>query len=136
MKNGKYCIAVMSIGSGVGQSVITSCNLSQLPLYTVGLGMNPFAFGAYDCDVMDYVPLIYADNYIDELIKKCHQYHIDLIIPGSDDEAHILSKNIDRLEKEGFKVVVSGVNLLLTQFVRACCHSAKASFKACANSIS
>lgn len=112
MKNGKYCIAVMSIGSGVGQSVITSCNLSQLPLYTVGLGMNPFAFGAYDCDVMDYVPLIYADNYIDELIKKCHQYHIDLIIPGSDDEAHILSKNIARLEKEGFKVVVSGVNLL------------------------
>lgn len=112
MKNGKYCIAVMSVGSGVGQSVINSCKISRLPLHTVGFGMNPFAYGAYDCDTMDYVPLIYADNYIDELIKKCHQHCIDLIIPGSDDEAHILSKNIERIEKEGFKVVVSGVNLL------------------------
>ena len=112
MKNGKYCIAVMSVGSGVGQSVINSCKLSQLPLHTVGLGMNPFAYGAYDCDAMDYVPLIYAENYVDELIKKCHEHNIDLIIPGSDDEAHILSKNIDKIEHEGFKVLVSGVNLL------------------------
>ncbi len=112
MKNGKYCIAVMSVGSGVGQSVINSCKLSLLPLHTVGFGMNPFAYGAYDCDTMDYVPLIYADNYVDELIKKCHEHSIDLIIPGSDDEAHILSKNIERIESEGFKVLVSGVNLL------------------------
>ena len=112
MRNGKYCIAVMSVGSGVGQSVINSCKLSQLPLYTVGLGMNPFAYGAYDCDIMDYVPLIYAENYVDELIKKCHEHDIDLIIPGSDDEAHILSKNIEIIESEGFKILVSGVDLL------------------------
>lgn len=112
MRNGKYCIAVMSVGSGVGQSVINSCKISQLPLHTVGFGMNPFAYGAYDCDTMDYVPLIYADNYVDELIRKCHEHAIDLIIPGSDDEAHILAKNIDIIEKEGFKVIVSGVNLL------------------------
>ena len=102
----------MSIGSGVGQSVINSCKLSQLPLYTIGLGMNPFAYGAYDCDTMDYVPLIYADDYVDELIRKCHEHKIDLIIPGSDDEAHILAKNISKIEHEGFKVLVSGVNLL------------------------
>lgn len=112
MRNGKYCIAVMSVGSGVGQSVINSCKLSQLPLHTVGFGMNPFAYGAYDCDTMDYVPLIYAENYVDELIRKCHEHDIDLIIPGSDDEAHILSRNLERIESEGFKVLVSGVNLL------------------------
>lgn len=112
MRNGKYCIAVMSVGSGVGQSVINSCKLSQLPLHTVGFGMNPFAYGAYDCDTMDYVPLIYAENYVDELVRKCHEHDIDLIIPGSDDEAHILSRNIERIESEGFKVLVSGVNLL------------------------
>lgn len=112
MKNGKYCIAVMSVGSGVGQSVINSCRLSRLPIHTVGFGMNPFAYGAYDCDTMDYVPLIYADDYVEILIRKCHEHRIDLIIPGSDDEAHILAKNIDKIEHEGFKVLVSGVNLL------------------------
>lgn len=111
MKNGKYCIAIMSVGSGVGQSIITSCNLSKLPITTVGLGMNPMAFGAYECDLMDYVPLIYSDNYISELIKKCTAYDIDLIIPGSDDEAFILARHKQVLKEAGFKVLVSEENL-------------------------
>ncbi|MEI7675357.1 MAG: NAD-dependent epimerase/dehydratase family protein [Bacteroidales bacterium] len=112
MKKGKYCIAIMSVGSGVGQSVITSCNLSKLPIHTIGFGMNPFAFGAFDCDEMDYVPLIYDKNYIVELIAKCKEHNVDLIIPGSDDEALILTENLQQLEKEGLKVIVSGVDLL------------------------
>lgn len=112
MKYNKYCIAVMSIGSGVGQSVITSCNLSNLPLHTIGFGMNPLAFGAYDCDEMDYIPLIYDANYIDALIERCIYHKVDLIIPGSDDEAHILSKNIDKFNNKNLKVLVSHVNLL------------------------
>lgn len=111
MRFRKYCIAIMSVGSGVGQSVITSCNLSRLPITTVGLGMNPFAFGAYECDEMDYVPIIYSDEYIPELINKCNQYNVDLIIPGSDDEAHILAKNKSMLEEKGFKVLVSEESL-------------------------
>lgn len=111
MIDGKYCIAVMSIGSSVGQSVISSCNLSRLPITTIGLGNNPMAFGAYECDYMDYVPMIYEDDYIDELIKKCTFYHVDIIIPGFDDEAYILSKHKRLLEDHGFKVLVSEVSL-------------------------
>ncbi len=107
MKNNKYCVAVMSIGSGVGQSVITSCNLSKLPITTIGLGMNPFAFGAYDCDAMDYVPLIYNTNYISELLKKCDEHGIDLIIPGSDDESLILAENKELFNQKGVEVLVS-----------------------------
>jgi hypothetical protein len=99
MKNGKFCIAIMSVGSGVGQSVITSCNLSNLPIYKIGFGMNPFAFGACDCDEMDYVPTIYDGNYIDVLLDKCREHYVDLIIPGSDDEALILTENLERIEE-------------------------------------
>ena len=112
MENKKYCIAVMSVGSGVGQSVITSCNLSKLPIKTIGLGMNPMAFGAYECDEMDYVPIIYSKEYIPELIEKCKKYKVDLIIPGSDDEALILAQHKSLLEEKGFKVLVSDVELI------------------------
>ena len=112
MENGKYCIAIMSIGSGVGQSVVTSCNLSKLPIKTIGLGMNPMAFGAYECDVMDYVPIIYSKDYIPELIDKCYKHKIDLIIPGSDDEALILAEHKSMLEENGFKVLVSDEKLI------------------------
>lgn len=112
MKNGKYCIAVMSVGSGVGQSVVTSCNLSKLPITTIGLGMNPFAFGAYDCDSMDYVPLIYDANYIPELLRKCDEHAIDLIIPGSDDESLLLAENKDLFTKKGVEIIVSEAPLI------------------------
>ena len=58
MNNKKYKIAISSIGSGVGQSIIDSIRLSNLPITTIGFGNNPFAFGAYDCNEFDYTPLI------------------------------------------------------------------------------
>jgi len=79
---------------------------------TIGLGMNPFAFGAYECDVMDDVPLIYSDHYISELIRVAHQHAIDLIIPGSDDEALILTDHLEQIESEGFKVLSAGKDLI------------------------
>ncbi len=116
MRNERFCIGIMSVGSGVGQSVISSCNQSLLPLYTIGFGNNPFAFGAYECDETDYLPTIYDDNYIEELINKCKIYAVDLIIPGSDDEAYILARNIIEIEQQGFKVLVCSIDLL--QIVR------------------
>lgn len=108
----KHRIGISCIGSGVGQSAINSCRISRLPLYTVGLGTNPFAYGAYDCDAMAYTPTIYADRYVDELISTLQKYRIDLLIPGLDDEALILSKAIGRLQAEGFQVIVSDMPLI------------------------
>lgn len=112
MKNGKYCIAITCIGSGVGQSIIDSCNLSELPLVTVGLGSNHFGYGAYDCTYMDYLPSIYSSEYVDKLIEKCLDYKVDLIIPGLDDEALILAEKIQKLSEAGLKIVVSSSELL------------------------
>jgi len=78
MKNGKYCIAIMSVGSGVGQSVITSRNLSRLPLYTIRFDMNTFAFGKYDCDEFENIPAIYSDKYLSFLADRFLYNNIDL----------------------------------------------------------
>jgi len=108
----RYVIGISSIGSGVGQSVINSCRISNLPLQTVGLGNNPFAYGAYDCDEYDYIPTIYSNEYIDELIRKCHEYKIDLLIPGLDDEALMLSREIHKFHAAGINVILSDQKLI------------------------
>ncbi len=107
-----YNIGISCIGSGIGQSIINSCRLSDLPLRTIGLGTNPFAFGSYDCDLYDYTPSIYDSTYVDILVEKCKKFEIDLLIPGLDDEALLLSRSIRRFEKEKIKVIVSGEKLL------------------------
>ncbi len=111
MKN-NYIIGISCIGSGVGQSVINSCRLSRLPMKTIGLGNNPFAFGAYDCDCFAYTPTIYADDYVDELLSACKKHHIDLFIPGLDDEVLIFAQNMRKFHAAGIKAIVAGEELV------------------------
>lgn len=105
-------VGITSIGSGVGQSIIDSCRLSELPLYTVGFGANVFAFGSYDCDTQDTLPNIYAEEYIVELVNKCKNHKIDILIPGLDDELYTISKNIDSFTRIGVVPIVPSVEVI------------------------
>lgn len=105
-------IAISCIGSGVGQSVINSLKNTNLNFFTLGLGTNPYAFGAYECDKYDYTRSIYDEGFIDELIEKCAAYEIDLIVPGLDDEVLLYAENINKFEKAGLKTIVSDVELI------------------------
>jgi len=69
-------------------------------------------YGLYDCDEYVYTPYIYSENYVEELITICKKHDIDLLIPGMDDEAHILSKNIKKFDAADVKVIVAGEAML------------------------
>ncbi|MDD3296105.1 MAG: NAD-dependent epimerase/dehydratase family protein [Candidatus Omnitrophica bacterium] len=112
MHNNKYVIGIGCIGSGVGQAIIDSLRLSRLPLRTVGLGTNPFAYGAYDCDTYDYVKSIYDKGFIDNLISKCLQHKIDFIIPGMEDEVLLCAKNAHKFKDAKIKAIVSDEALI------------------------
>ncbi|MGI9526125.1 MAG: NAD-dependent epimerase/dehydratase family protein [Weeksellaceae bacterium] len=105
-------IGISSIGSGVGQSVINSCRLSNLPLYTIGFGTNPLAYGLYECDDYAYTKSFYDKDYIDNIIQHCLDKKVDIFFPGHDDDAHIVSKHIEVFEKNNIHVVVAGKELL------------------------
>ncbi|WP_321369251.1 NAD-dependent epimerase/dehydratase family protein [uncultured Draconibacterium sp.] len=108
----KYKIGISCIGSGVGQSVINSLRLSRLPVETIGFGSNPFAFGEYDCDAYDYTKTIYEEGYIDNIILKCKQHKIDLLIPGLDDEVLIFAQNEERLKDAGINAIYPDEELI------------------------
>jgi nucleoside-diphosphate-sugar epimerase/carbamoylphosphate synthase large subunit len=107
-----YTIGISCIGSGVGESVINSCRLSGLPLRTIGLGTNAFAYGAYACDAFDYTPTIYAPDFVDKLIERCIEHQIDFLIPGRDDEAHIYAQSREKFSAAGIKILAAGEELI------------------------
>ena len=108
MRNGKYVIGITVIGGGVAQSVVNSCRLAHIPLYTIGFGTNAYAFGMYDCDEFQMTTSIYNDKYVPELIEKCLTSKVDLLIPGLDDELVIFSDHIDEFQNSGIKVLLPG----------------------------
>ncbi len=98
-------IGIGCIGSGVGQSIVNSLRLSSLPVQIVGLGTNPFAYGAYDCDFVDYTVKIYDESYIDNLLDKCIEHSIDLMIPGLEDEVQVYAQNEEKFDAAGVKAI-------------------------------
>ncbi len=108
----KINIAISCAGSGIGQSIIDSCRLSDLPLVIFGLDNNPLSYGLYDCDYIIQTPKIDTKNYIEKIIDICLKQKIKIIIPGVDDEVLLFSRNIKKFNKEGIEVIVSYEPLL------------------------
>ncbi len=108
----KIRVAITCVGSGIGQSIIDSCRLSDLPLETFGLDHSAFAHGLYDCDHMIEIPKADSENYIDHIITICKENAVHLIIPGLDDELKLFSKNIEKFNQSGIEVIISDAGFL------------------------
>lgn len=109
----KIIVGILSVGSGIGQSVIESLRLSNFNFHTIGLGNNPLAFGSYECNEMIIIPSFYDENYINVLYNLCIDKSIQILIPGSDDEALILSKQVDIFRNINVKLIVSEPSFMM-----------------------
>ncbi|WP_224490191.1 ATP-grasp domain-containing protein [Robertkochia flava] len=58
------------------------------------------------------VPRLNSDVYIDELLQRCKDHSIKLIIPTIDTELFLLSENRSRFLEEGIIPVISEVNVI------------------------
>ena len=110
--NGRLVIGICSAGSGIGQAAINACRLSALPVSTVGLGNNELAFGIYECDQFYTIPSYYRPGYVWRFCEVCDSYGIDLLIPGHDDEALVLSRNAASFAALGVQVLASSPELI------------------------
>ena len=75
----KIIVGILSIGSGVGQSVIESLRLTNFNFHKIGFGNNPLAFGAYECDEMVIIPSFYDNDYIEALYNLCINKKIQVL---------------------------------------------------------
>jgi len=100
-------IAVTSVGSGIGQSIVQSCRLSRLPLKLIGLDMNATAYGAFECDRQRRIPPIADPGYVPDLVGICREERVDLLIPGLDSELPLLAESRGLFEEIGTRVLVA-----------------------------
>ncbi|WP_299125974.1 NAD-dependent epimerase/dehydratase family protein [uncultured Winogradskyella sp.] len=105
-------VGITCVGSGIGQSIIDSCRLSDLPLVTFGLDNSAFAYGLYECDHIIEIPNATSANYVENIISICLQHNIQILIPGLDDELQLFSKNIEKFNQSGIKIIISGEKVL------------------------
>jgi nucleoside-diphosphate-sugar epimerase/carbamoylphosphate synthase large subunit len=105
-------IGISCVGSGVGQSIVSSLNLSRLPLIKIGFGNDLFAFGSFDCDKKVATPSIYSPQYAQDLLELCIKNNVEILIPGLDDEALVLSRYERAFTDAGIGLICSSEALI------------------------
>lgn len=63
-------------------------------------------------DIKLQVPAVYEDNYVDNLLKICEDYHIHALISLNDLELPILADNREKFEAMGVKAIVSSPEVI------------------------
>lgn len=106
----KYKIAITGAGGGVGQSIIKSLQHTDYEL--VALDGEPLGAGLYWCKTSYVIPYCTSPDYIDVLLDICLKENIAILFPGLDFELDILSKNVDRFDEIGTKVIVSSPEVI------------------------
>lgn len=99
-------VLVTCVGSGVGQSVIDSLNMTG-KYRIIGVDMNPDVYAYNFCHEFLIAPGIYSDEYVDFIIESCLSEKVDVVVPGHDYELLLFSKNMDKFKDNGIKVIVS-----------------------------
>lgn len=82
----------------------------------IATDMQSSAPALTEADIVEIVPAVYANNYIDVLKSICLKHNVDAIISLNDLELPILAQNKDEFEKNGTKVLVSSIDVIDTCF--------------------
>ncbi len=99
-------ILLTCVGGGLAPQLIRSLKSSKIykNIKVFGVDMNPDAAGKDFADYFQAVSSGRSKNFIGQIIKICKKFKINIIIPGSDEDALNLSKNRLRIEKNVTKI--------------------------------
>lgn len=101
-------LLVTGVGSNIGQGILKSLRDAHIHGEIVGTDVYRFAAGSAWCDATYTVPFAKDPEFIPSLIKILQKHGSELVLIGSEMEAHVLSHARDRVEREtNAKVVVS-----------------------------
>ena len=78
----------------------------------IATDMQATAPALTEADVVEIVPSVYAENYIDTLMEICIKHSVNAIISLNDLELPILANNIDTFKNIGIQAIVSSPDII------------------------
>lgn len=103
-------ILVTGVGGAAGIAAVKY--LKKLGNYVVGVNCLENSAGFQLADKWSIVPYASSEDYIEKLLEVCMENKVELLIPTVDEELIICSKNKEKFNKNGIKIIVSSVETL------------------------
>lgn len=105
----KVKVLITGAGSGVGQSIIKSLRMSNIPVEIIGTDMQELNPGLFLCDKGYIIPSAFHEQYIDHILTIIQNEKPRLLYPGTDKELPVLAAIKDQIEALGC-FLVAGSN--------------------------
>ena len=106
-------VIMTCVGSTAAVEIVQALSQhSSLPIRVIGVDMDKNAVGQYYTDAFYAVPSGNDASYVDQLLKICRKEGVQVVIPGSDEEAFTLALAIDRFKDIGVVCTVPRQELI------------------------
>jgi len=99
-------------GGGVGEQVMKSLRLCGDRYRIIGTDMTKFSIGLYQADTMYLLPPARDEGYIDRLLKICNMEEVQVVVPGSEPELRVISKNRQRFAEKGIMTLINAQEVI------------------------
>ncbi len=99
-------------GGGVGEQIIFALRVAEIPYRIISTDADPFSLGLYSADKGYLVPRATTESYLGRLLEICHEESVKVLIPGSEAELVIISKNKDLFKKEGILLLMNSSDVI------------------------
>ncbi len=92
MKSLTVCVTGVG-GGGNGEQLLKSLRLAETAYRIVGTDMTPLSTGLAMADIPCILPPASDPSYMDELLSLCRKHDACALLPGSEPELSVISKN-------------------------------------------
>ncbi|MFN7933209.1 MAG: ATP-grasp domain-containing protein [Bryobacteraceae bacterium] len=105
-------MTILRTAAGSAPSVSQIQRFQQKGLRVVAVDSDPLSVGCVFADASYQVPVASSPDYVDELLHICSREHIDWVLPNLDEELVLLSKNRQRFQEIGTRLMLSATNVV------------------------
>lgn len=106
----KRRILVTAISGDVANGILKV--LSKCDDETYGCDINDYPVGMDKVKVYWKSLLAVHEDYVSDMLEKCHEHNITHLIPVNEKEIEVVSKNINLFKDNGIKVVINSEDIL------------------------
>lgn len=103
----KNCrVLITGAGSGVGQGIIKSLRISELPITLISGDVSTMNAGLYRTDEAIIIPRVEESGSLDKIINILNSNKIDVVMIGSEFDLIFFSQNKSKIENETDALII------------------------------